>query len=175
MKKRGKLLLFLVIYLLVLVGWNQKKVELLNDKKLIDLNAAIGKCTLGAEDLIPNEGDNTQDVNNPATTPAPKLSVTPKPTEGITPTHQPTIQPKPTLPPLLKPRTLDISIRDQQVTYNKVLWEDLEILKAQLQKDHDERTTFRLVDDFAEAHVYRQMLEILKELENEIGLRYIKP
>ena len=173
MKKRGKLVLFLVICLLVLAGWNQKKVELLNDKKLIDLNAAIGKCTLGAEDLIPDVCDNTQNVNNPATTPEPKLSAAPKPTGGITPTHQPTIHAKPTLPPLLKPRTLDISIRDQEVTYNKAMWKDLEILKAQLQKDHDERTTFRLVDDFAEAHVYRQMLEILNELEAEIGLRYI--
>ena len=175
MKKRGKLLLFLTVVLLVLVGWSQKKVELLNDKKLIDLNVAIGKCTLGAEDLVPEEGDSMQDVNNPVTAPDPKISVTPKPTPGITPTHQPTIHPKPTLPPLLKPRTLDISIRDQQITYNKVLWKDWEILKAQLQKDHDERTTFRLVDDFAEAHVYRQMLEILNELEAEIGLRYIKP
>ena len=172
MKRRGKLLLFLAVSLLVLVGWSQKKIELLNDKKLIDLNLAIGKCTLGAEDLIPDEGDSTQDSNNSATVPGPVMSVTPKPTQGLTPTPKPTTQPKPSLP--AKPRTLDISIRDMQVTYNHVPWPDLEILKAQLQKDHDERTTFRLVDDFAEAHVYKQMLEILNELETKIGLRYIK-
>ena len=170
MKKRGKLLLFLAVSLLVLAGWSQKKVELLNDKKLIDLNVAIGKCTLGAEDLIPDEGDSMQDANNPATAPKPEMSITPKPTQKLTPT--PTTQPKPSLP--AKPRTLDISIRDEQVTYNHVSWPDLEILKEQLQRDHDERTTFRLVDDFAEAHVYRQLLEILNELEAEIGLRYIK-
>lgn len=171
MKKIGKLLLFLAVSLLVLAGWGQKKIELLNDKKLIDLNAAIGKCTLGAEDLIPDEGDSTQDVDNPATAPNPEISVTPKLTPSLSPTPKPTTQPKPTLPP--QPRTLDISIRDQQITYNHVPWADLEILKAQLQKDHNEWTTFRLVDDFAEAHVYRQMLEILNELEAEIGLRYI--
>ena len=170
MKRKGKLF-FLAVGLLLFAGWGQKKVELLNDKKLIDLNAAIGTCTLGAEDLIPDEGDNTQDTNTPAT--APVMSITPNPTPRITPTPRPTSQPKPSLP--AKPRTLDISIRDVQVTYHHVPWPDLEILKAQLQKDHDEWTTFRLVDDFAEAHVYRQMLEILNELEGEIGLRYITP
>lgn len=174
MKSKGKLLFFLAGCLFILAGWSQKKVELLNDKKLIDLNLAIGKCTLGAEDLISTEGDNAQETNSPTTAPKPVLSVTPKPTQGLTPTPRPTATPKPTQPPLLKPRTLNITIRDQQVTYNNVVWTDLEILRAQLQKDHDERTTFRLVDDFAEAHAYRQMLEILNELETEIGLRYIK-
>ena len=160
----------MAISLLALAGWSRKKVELLSDKKLIDLSAAIGKCALGADELLPEEGDTVQDVNSPDRMPA--MSVTPIPTQKLTPTPRPTSQPKPSLPP--KPRTLDISVRDMQVTYNHVPWPDLEILKAQLQKDHDERTTFRLVDDFAEAHVYRRMLEILNELEAEIGLRYIK-
>ena len=154
MKKTKKCFLLFAISLLALAGWSRKKVELLSDKKLIDLSAAIGKCTLGAEKLMPD------------------MSITPKPTSQITPTPHPTNVPKPSLPP--KPRTLDIRIRDMQVTYNHEAWTDLEILKAQLQKDHDEWTTFRLVDDFAEAHVYRQMLGILNELETEIGLRYIK-
>ena len=170
MKKTKKCFLLLMVSLLAFAGWGRKKVELLSDKKLIDLSAAIGKCTLGADDLMPEEGDNAQDANNPDRIPA--MSVTPNPTSQITPTPHPTNGPKPSLP--AKPRTLDIRIRDMQVMYNYVPWPDLEILKAQLQKDHDERTTFRLVDDFAEAHVYRQMLEILNELENGIGLRYIK-
>ena len=172
MKKTKKRLLLLTVSLLVLAGWSQKKVELLSDKKLIDLSAAIGKCTLGADDLMPEEGDNTQDGSTSTDASGPVMSVTPKPTAKITPAPYPTNGPKPSLPE--KPRTLDIRIRDMQVTYHPVPWPDLEILKMQLQKDHDERTTFRLVDDFAEAHVYRQMLEILNELEAEIGLRYIK-
>jgi hypothetical protein len=58
------------------------------------------------------------------------------------------------------------------VTYNYVPWPKLDILAEQLRRDHNEWTTFRLIDDFAEAHVYRQMLEILNELEAEIGLSY---
>jgi hypothetical protein len=166
MKKRRKLFLLLAVSLLVLAGWGQKKVELLSDKKLIDLSVAIGNCTLGAEDLIPDEGDNTQDPNSPTATPGPAPTVTPK----VSPTPWPTDAPKPTLP--AKPRVQDISVRDQVVTYNYVPWPKLDILAEQLRRDHNEWTTFRLIDDFAEAHVYRQMLEILNELEAEIGLSY---
>lgn len=177
MKKRWKLLLLVFVSLLVLAGWGQKKVELLSDKKLIDLSAAIGKCALGGDSMTPDDGSSTQnpdgqDTPNPSVVPSPTTSATPKPsvTPGPASTHGPTIQPKPTVD--IKPRTRDISVRDEQVTYNYKSWPDLDILKAQLQNDHNERTSFRLVDDYAEAHVYRRMLEILNELEAEIGLRY---
>ena len=178
MKKRGKLLLLALVSVLVLAGWSQKKVELLSDKKLIDLSAAIGKCTLGADDMTPDEGTSTQNPNGqgtakPTAAPTPRITVTPKPTvtPGASSTHAPTIHPKPTVS--IKPRTLDISVRDEQVTYNYVSWPDLDLLKERLQKDHDERTSFRLIDDYAEAHVYRDMLKLLNELEAEIGLRYV--
>ena len=185
MKKRWKLLLLALVSLLVLAGWSQKKVELLSDKKLIDLSAAIGNCTLGADDMTPDEGTSERNPNGqgaakptpkptpkPTAMPTPMISVTPKPTitPGATSPHAPTIHPKPTVS--IKPRTLDISVRDEQVTYNYVLWPYLDILKERLQRDHDERTSFCLIDDYAEAHVYRRMLEILNELEAEIGLRY---
>ena len=168
MKRKRKLLLLVAVSLLVLAGWGQKKVELLNDKKLIDLSAAIGKCLIGAEELTKDEGDNTKDPENPTVTPAanPSPTVTPKVTPKITVTSAPTRVPL--------PRTIEIRIRDQKVIYNYVEWPALAILTEQLQKDHDERTTFRLIDDYAEAHVFRQMLGILEELENEIGLNFTR-
>ena len=165
MKRKRKLLLLAIAALLVLAGWGQKKVELLSDKKLIDLSVAIGNCKLGAEDLIQENGKETP---NPSATPVPMTSVTPKPTAK--PTPKVTATPKPTLP--AKPRIQDIIVRDEQITYNYVPWPDLSILTAQLRRDHDERTTFRLIDDYAEAHTFRQLLEILKDLEAEIGLKY---
>lgn len=174
MKRKGKLFLLLAVSLLVLIGWGQKKVELLSDKKLIDLSAAIGNCTLGAEDLIP---DSEKDATTPVTTPVPMASVTPKPTVTPRPTSTPTsmpapsIHPKPTLPP--KPKTYEIRVRDQVVTYKNEPWTDLDILTDRFQSDCNEWTTFRLIDDYAEAHVYRKIIEILNKLETEIGLRYI--
>lgn len=167
MKRKRTLLLFTIAGLLVLAGWGQKKVELLSDKKLIDLSAAIGNCTLGADDLTQDTGKETP---NPSATPVPVTSVTPKPT--TVPKVTVTPAPTPTRMPL--PRTIDIRVRDQKVVYNYVEWPDLDILREQIQKDHAERTTFRLIDDYAEAHVFRRMLEILKQLEEEIGLKYMK-
>ena len=169
MKKRGTVYLLLMVSLLVLAGWGQKKGELLSDKKLIDLSAAIGNCTLGAEELIPEDG---KDTPNPSATPVPMTSVTPKPTAAPTLTSMPapTIHPKPTLPP--KPRTRDISVRDQIVTYKAVSWPDLDAFMEQLRQDQDEWTTFHLVDDYAEAHVYRRIKKMLEELKTELGLKY---
>ena len=99
MKRKGKLLLLLAVSLLVLAGWGQKKVELLSDKKLIDLSAAIGNCTLGAEDLIPDEGKETPNLS---ATPVPMTSVTPKPTVTPRPTAQPTRSPQPIIVPNAK-------------------------------------------------------------------------
>jgi len=169
MKKRGTVFLLLMVSLLVLAGWGQKKVELLSDKKLIDLSVAIGNCTLGAEELIPEDGKATP---NPSATPVPMTSVTPRPTAAPTLTSMPapTIHPKPTLPP--KPRTRDISVRDQIVTYKAVSWPDLDVFMEQLRQDQDEWTTFHLVDDYAEAHVYRRIKKMLEELKTELGLKY---
>ena len=169
MKKRETFFLLLMVSLLVLAGWGQKKVELLSDKKLIDLSAAIGNCTLGAEELIPEDG---KDTPNPSATPVPMTSVTPRPTAAPTLTSMPapTIHPKPTLPP--KPRTRDISVRDQIVTYKAVSWPDLDAFMEQLRQDQDEWTTFHLVDDYAEAHVYRRIKKMLEELKTELGLKY---
>ena len=174
MKRKGKLLLLLAISLLVLAGWGQKKVELLSDKKLIELSAAIGNCMLGAEELVPP--DEGKETPNLSATPIPMTSVTPKPTVTPRPTSTPssmpapTIHPRPTLPP--KPRTYEVSVRDQVVTYKNTEWTDLDSFTEQLQNDCNEWTTFRLTDDYAEAHVYRKLLETLKKLETENGLRY---
>ena len=49
MKEKFKLFILMFFFLLFLCGWGKKKVELLNDKKLIDLNVAIEICKPGAD------------------------------------------------------------------------------------------------------------------------------
>ncbi len=171
MKKKYRWFLLMAVSLLVLAGWGKKSVELLSDKKLIDLSAALGNCILGAEDLLPEE-DKTHNQDVPSATPGPTIRPTQSPT--ITPklTAAPTTAPKPTLP--LKTGVLDISVRDQVVTYNYVPWSDLGILKEQLRRDHSTQVSFRLLDNYAEAHVYRQVADMLEELKKEIGLSYTR-
>ena len=166
MKKRGKLFLLLAVSLLVLAGWGQKKVELLSDKKLIDLSVAIGNCTLGAEDLIPDEGNNTQAPNGPTATPGPAPSVTPRPTPQPTGSSQPIIVPT--------AKTIIISLRDEEILYDLRRVEDMETLKTRITVENADHISFQLVDNYAEAHVFRRVMKLLEELEAELGIRYIR-
>ncbi len=159
----------MAVSLLVLAGWGKKNVELLNDKKLIDLSAALGNCILGAEDLLPEE-DKTHNQATPV--PSVRPTATPKATVTPRPTAVPTRKPTPTQSP--QPEIFYISIRDQEITYHYEPCSDLDILRTQITRDHGELVSFRLIDNYAEAHVYRRVMGMLEELRNEIGLRYMK-
>lgn len=159
MKRKIRWLALVMLSLFLLAGFGKKSVELLSDKKLIDLNAAIGICFPGADDMIPEEGDITQ-------TPEQE-----EPTAKPTATPRPTVTPKPT--GTAKPRAVVINVRDREVTCGSSTWEDMAAFKERLAREANSNVTFRLVDDYAEAHVYRQIMAILKELEEEYGISYI--
>ena len=153
MKRKYKLLLFMVVSLLCLVGWGKKQVELLNDKKLIDLNLALQNCSLGA-DSKENTSDNDEKVEE----------IVPEITE--IPDDKIVIEEK--------EKTIVISIRGRDITYDFVKWNDIEKLKDKMKQDNGELVSFQLVDDFAESHIYKRVMTILSELELEIGLKYTK-
>ena len=153
MKRKYKLLLFIVISLLCLVGWGKKQVELLNDKKLIDLNLALQNCSLGA-DSKENTSDNDEKVEEIVP------EITPTPIDKIVIEE--------------KEKIIVISVRGRNITYNFVKWNDIDKLKDKIKQDNGELVSFQLVDDFAEAHIYRRVIAILSELELEIGLKYTK-
>ncbi|MBQ7864035.1 MAG: hypothetical protein IJ353_06175 [Lachnospiraceae bacterium] len=168
MKRRGKLFLLLTVSLLVLAGWGQKKVELLSDKKLIDLSAAIGNCTLGADDMTPDDGTSTKNPNGQAgVTP----TAAPTPTIAPRPTAQPTRSPQPIIVPNAK--TIIISIRDEAIFYDLRVVNDMESLEKRITIENADHISFKLVDNYAEAHVFRRVRALLEELEAEIGIRYI--
>jgi len=168
MKRRGKLFLLLTVSLLVLAGWGQKKVELLSDKKLIDLSAAIGNCTLGADDMTPDDGTSTKNPNGQAgVTP----TAAPTPTRSPRPTAQPTRSPQPIIVPNAK--TIIISIRDEAIFYDLRIVDDMESLEKRITIENADHISFKLVDNYAEAHVFRRVMALLEELEAEIGIRYI--
>ena len=147
MKKKVRLVAILVFALLFLVGWGKQSVKLLDDKKLIDLDAAIQACLHGAS---MSEGEeNVDNPNAPENTQAPT-----DPKEEID-----------------QERTIVISVRDQGITYDE---EEIELskLEYQIRQEYHDKVTVRLVEDFAEAHVYRKIRAILSKLEEEIGLEY---
>ncbi len=169
MKKRRKLILLALVSLLVLAGWGQKKVELLSDKKLIDLSAAIGNCTLGADDMTPDDGTSTQNPEGQE-----GAAPTATPTPGITP--RPTAKPTTSLQPTVKPadRTIIISVRDEEILYDLRSVDDMEMLEKRITIEHTDHVTFKLVDNYAEAHVFRSVMKLLEKLEAELGVRYVR-
>lgn len=162
MKRKIKLSFLVTVSLLVLAGFGKKSVELLSDKKLIDLNAAIALCLPGADSLEQEDGKQ-EASRNPA---------------------EPTVTPKPTAVPTLKPEqpdmengeayTVVISVRERVISYGSGERIKLANLEEQLRRDYRNGADFRLVDDFAEAHVYRGIIEILEKLEAEIGISYTR-
>jgi len=132
MKRKWIILILMVFSFLFLAGWGQKKVELLNDKKLIDLDAAIERCIPGA-DAPEEDNNNSTDGQN---------------TEYV------------------------ISVRNRQVTYKNEKYINMDRLKDSIKQDNGKGVSFKLVDDFAEAHVYKKVMAILSELRKEVGLKY---
>lgn len=155
MKRKIRLLFLVLFSLLFLVGFGKKSVELLSDKKLIDLNAAIAYCLPGADSATQEEGKTPLEP-----------SVTPRPSATPRPTVIPTIKPQ--------PRTVIISVRERVITYNSGEKIKLIMLEDRIRKDSRYVAGFQLVDDYAEAHVYREIIGILEKLEEELGISYTR-
>lgn len=138
----------MILSLLLLVGWGKKNVELLNDKKLIDLNVAIGLCMPGADTL-----DSRKDTTH-----------TDEPEDEKSQTYRDSTEDE--------EKTIVIRIRGQKVTYDSVWWNEPDRLEDRIREDYGDKVLFRIVDDYAESHVYRRVKGILSELKSEIGLVY---
>lgn len=148
MKKKVRLAAVLVFALLFLAGWAKQSVKLLDDKKLIDLEAALQVCLHG--DSMTTGDENTDNPDAPVSTQSPT-----DPKEDID-----------------EERIIIISVRDRGITYDAGEEIELNKLEYRIRQDYREKTTFQLVDDFAEAHVYRRIKAILSKLSDEMGLEY---
>jgi hypothetical protein len=50
----------------------------------------------------------------------------------------------------------------------------METLRNRITIEHAGHISFKLVDNYAEAHVFRRVMALLEELEAELGIRYIR-
>ena len=145
MKRKSIVVLLVFLSVMLLAGWGKKQVELLNDNKLIDLSKAIENCK-GGDSLKPS--DNTgSDIES---------------SEGTQSDSKDTMGEK----------EIIISVRNKSVTYDNVEWKNLNTIESKIRLDFKENVVFKLVDDFAEAHVYRYLMKVLSELQSEIGITY---
>ena len=150
MKRKIKISVFLCFSLLLLVGAGKQTVKLLNDRKLIDLSLAIELCLPGG-DSATKEPD-TESETGKVEEPEPEVK-------------EEEIKGK---------EKIIISIRGREITYDAQPGFCEEDLKEQMYRDSEGDAVFHLVDDFAEAHLYRYAMAILEELAREKGITYTK-
>lgn len=140
--KKILLIILCLTSILFLCAWAEQAVILSTDDKLIDLSKAIEFVKPGGEAL--EESDEAADE---------------KPTSGE-PDNSGNAQ-----------TVIVISVRNEAVTYNGNSLGGRSIEEL-LRRDNKENVRFCLVDDFAEAHVYKAILKQLELLHTEIGLEF---
>ena len=155
MKKKYTMLVLLLCSVCFLAGWGKKNVELLDDKKLIDLNAAIERCIPGANEAEQTENEGKEEKKESEDGEKEK---NPAEKENIEEAEMIRV----------------IRVRNRTITYRAVEYTDVSKLKEKIRQDNGRKVTFKLVDDFAEAHIYKEVMFVLTELESEIGLKYSK-
>lgn len=142
MKRKITALLIVLCSIMLLAGWGKKQVELLNDKKLIDLSKAIENCK-GGDSLKPSDNTGT-DIEQGDGSQSDSMGE----------------------------KEIVISVRNKTITYDNVQWKNIETIENKIRQDFEGNAVFKLVDDFAEAHVYRYLINVLSELQSEIGITY---
>ncbi|EOS34321.1 hypothetical protein C804_01569 [Lachnospiraceae bacterium A4] len=153
--RKMMVILLSVVCVLILVGWGEKSVELLNDKPLIDLKTAIKEVPLGKQGntlIIENHEKSSDEI------------VTIDQNENI---------PSKEIGGSQNKVEYKIIIKDTTVTYNGTIHTDMQSLKNKIASDCDDmEIKIRLIDDFAESHVYKETLAILEQLHKENNLEY---
>lgn len=143
-KKRIILLLVLCMMAAVLVAWKLKPVELIDEKILIDLDATVQDADYGQEDSGADDSD-VPDFKEDDGTPDIAPTVSPETMEEIT-----------------------IVIRGEKTKINDVTMHNLSTVEKFLDMKCSEDTRVYLMDDYAEAHVYKSVQELLQKKQSEI-------
>lgn len=148
MKMKRKWLLLLVSFVVAtaFVGWKIKPVELIDDKLLIDLDMRIQDAGWGQEDspddgsMVTSPDDKNPDIDIP-TDPDDRAEIM-------------------------------IVIRGEKVLVNEVHMKTTDALKKYLERflaeEPGANTRVCLVDDYAEAHAYKKVYELLEQLQTQV-------
>ena len=134
MKKSLKII-FLLATVLALCSWGEKTVELLDSRKLIDLEKAIDVSLPGGAAIFEDEGNDSDTEQDGSQNSSSKLLV--------------------------------VTVHGEQITYNQKSVSGADELAKKVSMDLKDGMKISLVDDYAEAHVYRDVLKALKSIRSE--------
>lgn len=152
MIRRIEIVISVCFLMLLLVGWGEKKIELLDNNKLIDMDKAIEYAKPGgAWEKNENSSDSNKasDIDDQKTTQDKNGNQ-----EDVGDSN-----------------TKYINVSGETISYcglpiSKDKLHDL------LKSDNGESIRFVLVDDWAEAHIYREVKAILLEAKDSIGINF---
>ena len=150
LKNEKKLItvVILVSVLLILDGWGKKKIDLMTDGKLINLDKAIVMAQLGTEEKNQNTDSNKKDVEEESEQDQATVDVS-----------------------VVSSRTYKIRIHGTRIALNGTECKKEE-LASLIREKCQPGDSVRLLDDYAEAHVYHEVEDILTELSKSIGFKY---
>ena len=158
MEKRKAILFFIIIASFALAGFGRKEVRLLDGGKLIDLSRAIGLARPGgrAGDTEGKTGVSPDSIKSDD--------------EGASGKGAADDSTNPMA------RNIVIRIRGEEIYYS--YGSSIQDKISETQLENRIRTDFSsggrviLMDDFAEAHAYRNVCSVLDKLKSETGLTY---
>lgn len=145
MKQKKRILIAAFVCVAVLlIGWKVKPVELIDDKLLIDLDTAIVEAGWGQEgnptdtpdDPKENEGDKEDDNTGNTQKPDPEKDI-----------------------------TILVSVHGERITMDNVAVKDAAALRTRISLLLERGGFVVLEDNFAEAHVYKDVREVLETLQ----------
>lgn len=145
-KKKLIVAIIILSCTLLIGGWGKQKVELLTDGKLIDLEKAIEMAQPGVDEKSQKE-EVAEQQEEPVNTEEDQKTTD------------------------LNKKTITVVVRGSQISFNGTTCKVEEISKMTKQScTASDRV--KLMDDFAEAHVYHKVDEILNGLSQSIGFEY---
>lgn len=150
--KKSLLMAMILLSMFCTVGFGTKKVELKDEAPLIDLEAAIKISDIG------KQGNQTA-INEKKPE---KVAQ-----ENVQKSESQTINKEPV--EVINKDIYQISIQDEKIKFGNEIVEDVETLEMLIEQKCTEHSKIILKDDYAEAHVYRMVLEMIEEQKQMIG------
>lgn len=146
MNKKKQIAVFIILALLMVIGgWGKKKIELMTDGKLIDLEKAIPMSHIGDESAnADNQTSGAEDAEQ----------------------HKSTFEVS-----AVSTKTYKIRIHGTSIFFegNEC---SIDELSKQLNAVCVTGDKIKLLDDYAETHIYHEVEDILKEKSDAIGIYY---
>lgn len=147
MKKKTGLLILLLTSFLIMTGFGNKEVVLFHSGPVIDLAKAIKLARPGGDEGEQNDTtarDNSKSGN---------LDSTYEPEQQL-------------------PNDIKIIVSGKNISVDGKVINDVDEIEEIVRQAFRVDVTYELIDNYAEYHVYKDVMSVLEKLKAEIGLHY---